>query len=72
MHLLTICYFLSYHTLATVVLRRTKFFLPTRTMLDRVLQIFAMAYVTAVMEAYSISAFPHYVRVALGILRRST
>lgn len=64
MHLLTVCYFLTYHTLATVILRRTHFFAASRGMLDRLLQVFAMAYVVAVLEAVSISAFPHYVRGA--------
>lgn len=62
MHLLTIVYFMSYHTFSTAILRKTHFFESNRrSFVGRCLQIGAMAYVTAVMEAWTISAFPHYV-----------
>ena len=75
MHLITIAYFLSYHTFATIILRKSGFFdNQRRSLLSRVLQVAIMSYATALLEAWSISAFPHYVsRVHLKFyLRKPT
>ncbi|EGD74228.1 hypothetical protein PTSG_06238 [Salpingoeca rosetta] len=61
MYFLTHVYFLLYHSLATMLLRKIDFWSPRRSLLWRGLVVFAMAYTTAILEAWSISAFPHYV-----------
>ena len=65
MFFLTNVYFLMYHSLATVLLRKLDFWAPTRSLAWRAVVVFVMAYITAVLEAVSISAFPHYVRLWL-------
>uniref|UniRef100_A0A7S3D735 Cycloeucalenol cycloisomerase n=1 Tax=Palpitomonas bilix TaxID=652834 RepID=A0A7S3D735_9EUKA len=62
-YLLTQPYFLMYHTVATLALRRIK----TSTSMSgatklvvTVIAVCLMSYITAVMEAVTISAFPHY------------
>ena len=61
MFLLTHPYFLSYHTLATCVLRRAGFYNASTTLAYRAVLVAGLAYTTAFLEAWSISSFPHYV-----------
>eukprot|EP00055_Hartaetosiga_balthica_P010486 m.44817 g.44817 ORF g.44817 m.44817 type:complete len:273 (+) comp7189_c1_seq2:49-867(+) len=58
MHFLTLCYFQAYHTFASMILRRFNF--DSMSMFKKCMVVFGMGYSTAVMEAVSISAFPHY------------
>lgn len=61
MFLLTHPYFLSYHTLATCVLRRAGFYNASTSLVYRAVLVAGLAYTTAFVEAWSISGFPHYV-----------
>lgn len=61
MYFMTVPYFMSYHVFASCFLRRIGFWKPSFGSFQRVVVLFAMAYGTALMEAVSISAFPHYV-----------
>lgn len=66
MHFMTVAYFLTYHTTSTAIIRRTGFGRSSKpgggiVWPKLLVQVFAMAYITAVMEAWTISAFPHYV-----------
>ena len=63
MYLLTQPYFLSYHVLAACAMRR--FDLASRSSLVYWSVISLAAYGTAFAETWSISAYPHYVCVAL-------
>ena len=56
-------YFCSYHTLATVLLRRLE--ASKKTFIAYCGLIAALAYSTAFMETWSIAAFPHYVRASV-------
>eukprot|EP00043_Microstomoeca_roanoka_P004867 m.52363 g.52363 ORF g.52363 m.52363 type:complete len:269 (-) comp12694_c0_seq1:243-1049(-) len=60
MFFLTHVYFLFYHTLSSMILRKLEFWSKRRSLLERLLIVGTLAYITAVLEAWSISAFPHY------------
>lgn len=60
MYLLTHPYFLSYHVMASCCLRRLGFHSPQTSFLRRAASVTTLAYATAYMETWSISAFPHY------------
>eukprot|EP00128_Syssomonas_multiformis_P017391 Colp12_sorted_trinity150504_noHs@740 len=62
MYLMTHPYFCSYHVLVTPLLRRIAALLPSTLVRRLVLAVVVcvVAYITAFLEAWSISAFPHY------------
>eukprot|EP00056_Hartaetosiga_gracilis_P005730 m.88344 g.88344 ORF g.88344 m.88344 type:complete len:210 (-) comp12261_c0_seq7:1419-2048(-) len=71
MHLLTVVYFLSYHTFSSMILRRLNF--SKMSLFSKCVSVFGLAYTTAVMEAVSISAFPHYTdKRCMSLARAST
>jgi hypothetical protein len=61
MHLLTVPYFATYHTLMTRLFRWGNFWHSSTSVLKRVAVVALLGYTTAFVEAFSISAFPHYV-----------
>ena len=62
MFLMTHPYFMSYHIIATVLMRRFGFLeSPARhSFLTHATAVLGLAYLTALLEAWSISGFPHY------------
>eukprot|EP00049_Salpingoeca_infusionum_P009638 m.163526 g.163526 ORF g.163526 m.163526 type:complete len:123 (+) comp14391_c0_seq3:794-1162(+) len=59
-YFMTHAYFMTYHMFATLILRRLN---PT-SYFTKAIVVFAMAYSTAFMEAFSIQHFPHYVSLS--------